>query len=373
MSIKSRGTAFLFIFPAALCFCARISLAAPETALDESVKAALGPANAAADAAAEQKKHETATVADAFEKVSAVPGAGDVMPAGETQERGGAGAAAGTRPSPVAETAFSLEGDIGYLSGETVYDFNNHRSELTFPIDNVMLGTRASARLGESGSLHGSLWVSAEEDAGSDMRNRDFTTTGHVTADTRSDASLNVFIADLYGRYDFHTELDTMKVGALLGYSYERLDYDISGLYYEVDEINGLQGQTLYGDSQVITYLVEYHTPYLGIAFDAEKETWGVGALIKYSFYPFAWDRDNHVLRGLTFYGDYDKNGSAWLGSVHGFWNLRENWTARLGVDFKVVSIDGVTWEENRDPQWDAPQTTDLRQVMFWSGIEYRF
>lgn len=345
---------------------ARVSLALDSTPLDESVKEASGKASAAAQAVTQEKKLSAPSVADAFEKVSIAPQTTDVRP-------GAKPAASVTQPPAMTQGAFSFEGDIGYLSGETVYDFNNHRSELSFPIDNVMIGSRASARVGESGSLHGSLWISAEDDAGSEMRNRDFTPSGHVTSDTRSDAELNVFIADVYGRYDFYTEPDELRIGALLGYSYERLDYDITGLYYEVDEINGFTGQTRYPGSSVITYLIEYHTPYLGVALDAEKKTWGVGAEIKYSFYPFAWDRDNHILRGLTFYGDYDSNGSAWLGSVHGFWNFRGNWTMRGGVDFRVISIDGKSWEENRDPQWDAPQSTDLRQVMLWSGLEYRF
>lgn len=280
---------------------------------------------------------------------------------------------AGAQVSNESDPRFSIEGDVGYLGGKTQYDFNNHRSELRFPLDNPMFGARASARVTDQGSLHARLWVSVEDDEGEQMRNRDFTPTGHITSDTRSDAGLRACMLDMYGRYDFYAKSDAIRIGVLGGYAYERLNYDITGLYYEVDEINGYKGQTRYSGSEVITYLIEYHTPYIGIALDATKKNWGVGAQIKYAFYPVASDKDNHVLRGLTFYADYDENGTGWLGTLYGFWHVRGNWTMRAGADFKVVSIDGQTWEEHGDPQWDAPQSTDLREFLLWSGLEYRF
>jgi outer membrane protease len=144
-------------------------------------------------------------------------------------------------------------------------------------------------------------------------------------------------------------------------------------LCYEVDLLYGHQGQTLYQGTKVLSYKIKYYLPYLGLAADISRKNWGLGMNIKYSFHPTAKDVDNHLLRGLTFFGDYDKHGEALMGNVNAFLKINKNCKLKMGLDATFIRIDGITWEDLRDPGWDKDQSTDARHWIFWSGVEYKF
>lgn len=285
---------------------------------------------------------------------------------------------------PASDTYLTLGLEFGYLKGYTAYDFNHHTSELEFPMDNVMIGSNFSFGL-KNLSFNTEFWTPLESDAGFNMKDKDWTTSGVLYSYTKSKANMDAIIWDANLRCDFYkvdnwtseywpsVKFDEIKIGALLGYKYERFDYDMYDLFYQVDLLYGYQGQTLYGGQRVLTYKIKYYLPYLGLAADFLRENLGFGMNIKGSFFATAEDVDNHLLRGLTFYGDYHKHGQGLICSIYAFWKFIKDWKLKAGADGTFISIDGTTWEEKRDPGWDKDQTTDTRQWMFWSGIEYKF
>ncbi len=275
--------------------------------------------------------------------------------------------------------SLSLGLGIGYIKGKTAYDFNHHTSELEFPMDNVMMGTDFSLGF-KNLTLYAEFWTSLEDYAGFNMKDKDWNASGDLISYTKSKAYMDAIIADANLRYDFYKKAlsrditkpillagDEIKIGVLLGYRFERFDYDMYDVW------NQLTGTTTYQGVKALTYKIKYYLPYLGLAMDLSRQNFGFGMNIKGSFYATAEDVDNHLLRGLTFYADYDKNGEALMGSIYGFFKFTKNWKLKVAADGTFIRIDGRTWEESRDPAWNTDQSTDLRHWIFWSGIEYRF
>lgn len=285
-------------------------------------------------------------------------------------------------------TYLTLGLEFGYLKGNTAYDFDHHTSELEFPMDNGMFGGKFALGLKDL-SFNAEIWTQLDRYAGFQMKDKDWT-DGVLVSYTKSKAYMDAIICDANLRYDFYKKnfpeeeealilaergitrsdllkFDQIKIGALLGYRYERFDFDMYDLWYQYD------GPTTHQGEKVLTYKIKYYLPYLGLAADLCRENFGLGMNIKYSLYPSAYDVDNHLLRGLTFYADYDKNKEALFGSIYGFWEFIKGWKLKAGADGTFIRIDGRTWEENRDPSWDKDQSTDAKHWMFWSGIEYKF
>ena len=277
----------------------------------------------------------------------------------------------------------ALNIQFGYLKGNIAYDFDRHTSELEFPMDNIMGGGGFSLGFKRL-SLNAEFWTPIEEYAGFNMKDKDWF-NGTLVSYTKSKAYMDAIIWDADLRYDFYQreeeftltdekdkafaefKFDKVKIGALLGYKFERFDYDLYDLWYQYN------GPTIYQGVKIGTYNIKYYLPYVGLAADLGRENYGIGFNIKYSFYPTARDIDNHLLRCLTFYGDYEKNGQAWIGDIYGFCEFIKNWQLKAGANWTSVRIDGITWDATHYPAWDKDQSTDTRQWLFWSGIEYRF
>ena len=274
----------------------------------------------------------------------------------------------------------SVGAKIGYISGDTTYDFNHHTSELEFPMNNWMAGGDISVGLKDL-SLNAQLWGQIEENAGYDMKDKDWNSAGALISYTKSKADMNAFIWDLNFRYDFYktsipwenellvlSKTDQIKIGALAGYRHERFGYEMFDLKYP--DLNNI---VLYPGQRVLTYKIKYSLPYVGLVTEITNPKYGFNFNVKYSFKATAEDQDNHVLRYLTFYGDYDKHGYGIMGGVSGFLKVMENWKINFGVDGEVIRIKGTTWEENHAPSWDKDQDTDAKYMMFWTGANYRF
>jgi outer membrane protease len=271
---------------------------------------------------------------------------------------------------------------IGYMTGNTAYDFNHHVSELEYPMDNWMIGGSLEGGLNNSKFSFGlSFWTNIDKNAGNDMKDKDWDQTGSAFSQgtlysyTESQADLRAIMFDIYGRYNFYEKAaseEKVKLGVLLGYKRMDFEYDMYDLYYVTDLLYGYTGQTLYKDQKVLGYKITYHLPYLGLAFNFERKKWGIGADARWSFYPTAYDEDNHVLRNLTFYGDYD-DGTAYMGNLYGFWNFSPSLRLKLGLEAAFIRLSGRTWESNHDPAWDADQATDARSLIGWAGISYLF
>lgn len=278
--------------------------------------------------------------------------------------------------------------NIGYLKGNTAYDFDHHTSELEFPMDNVMAGGDFSLGYKDL-SLNAQLWAPVEDYSGFDMKDKDWDSQGNLISYTKSKAYMEAIIWDASLRYNFYKKTgsgqenislpdeekslldilrcDAIKVGALLGYKYERFSFEMYDLFFPSLNTTTNQGK------KVLGYKIKYWLPYIGLATDIFRQNWGVGFNIKYSFYPIARDIDYHFLRELTFYGDYEKNGQAWMYSINWFWEFVKNWKLKLGADGTFVRIDGITWDETHNPTWDLDQSTDTKQWLYWTGVEYKF
>lgn len=287
---------------------------------------------------------------------------------------------------------FSVGADVGYLNGHTVYNFFNKRSELLYPMNNWMVRPSVTYELDRI-SLMCSVMTTLENDAGNEMHDRDWLDHGDVLfSDTVSQSSMDAMLIDASLRYDFFRKTltedleglslhagDRMRFGVLAGYAYQRFDYDLYDIYYRTDLFYGAEGTTDLPGTRVLTYQASYYMPYIGLAGDVASKNWGIGADIKFSFSPTAEDIDNHILRGtstgqgtLTFYGDYD-DGTAWMGSLHGFWRVLPSWKAKCGFDFTAANIEGDTHDSTNDPGWMVDQSTELYHGFLWGGLEYTF
>ena len=111
----------------------------------------------------------------------------------------------------------------------------------------------------------------------------------------------------------------------------------------------------------------------MGFSCDIEDKRWGIGGSFSVAVRPTAKDRDDHVLRQLVFFADYDKKGKGFLCDLHGYYFLTPAWKFNVGVDMTYITIDGKTYDQTHDPLWDQDQSTDLKEFMLWSGLEYRF
>lgn len=268
---------------------------------------------------------------------------------------------------------------LGYLTGNTTYDYNHHTSELEFPMNNWMIGAGLASQLENSDfSLSLSFWTDLESDAGDDMKDKDWNSAGTLISSTKSKAEMDAFIFDINGRYDFYKKASqdhSSKLGLLLGYRHENFYYDMFDIHYETDLINvpSLQGQTTNQGQKVLEYEIWYSLPYIGLVYDLEQQKWGVGVEAKWSFYPTSRDQDNHLLRNLTFYGDYDKNGSAWMANIYGFWKLAKQWELKLGVDLTFIQIDGRTWDATNNPAWNQDQSTEAKHFLGWARMVHEF
>jgi len=269
---------------------------------------------------------------------------------------------------------------MGYLTGHTTYDFDHHVSELKFPLGNWMAGLDLGIASG-SLSFNAGFWGSVTRAVtGSKMTDKDWLGDTLISS-TESTAKADVIIYDASLRYDFYDKFlyrdfdylllkssDRVKIGLIGGYRYERLDFDMYDLYDTINKSMSFNGQ------QVLTYKIEYFLPYLGMGVDVLRKNYGLSANFKYVIFPKAEDLDNHLLRTLTFPGDYERtNTKSFMFGVSGFWNLNDNWRASLGLDGVSLRIDGDTWEIGGDPAWNKDQFTDTSQLIFWSRMQYKF
>lgn len=268
---------------------------------------------------------------------------------------------------------------FGYIDGNTAYDFDHHTSELQFPFRNLMGGGNISLGYKDF-SFNSEIWGSLNSDAGWHMKDKDWDGDGVLISDTLSKAKMNAVILDGNLRYNFYkyavpeeisqlvlSKSDAIKIGALVGYRYQRFGFNLYGLNYPDYDL------TFYDGQKIGTYRIKYYLPYFGLAADVANDKFGISMSAKYAFSPHVRDEDNHLLRQLTFFGDYKKKGNVFMANLSGFWRFYKGWTLSLGADVSLIRLDGTTWEADHDPAWDLDQSTDTKQVIYWSGLGYRF
>lgn len=285
---------------------------------------------------------------------------------------------------------------FGYMDGFTSFDFNHHVSELEYPF-NCYLGG-GNINLGYKDlSLNSEFWGSLVNDptAGWNMKDKDWErASGQLESDTRSHSNMNAVIWDANLRYDFFKysfeskkskkaeskevaveEAEgakkkpvNIKLGALIGYRYQRYGFKVDGMYQTCTEAEGEPS-----GSSILEYKVKYQLPYYGLAVEAGGEKLGVSLGAKYAFSPHIRDLDNHVLRSLDFYGDYKKKPNVLLTDFMVFWKFCKNWQLNTGADIALIRMDGRVWDDTHDPDWDHDQSIDTKQFIYWLGLNYRF
>lgn len=277
---------------------------------------------------------------------------------------------------------------LGYLSGNTAYDFAHRTSELEYPFENWMFGSGVSVSVPQYRfNLRAQVMTTIETDAGNQMKDKDWITAGsglealgsvgELWSDTRSKAFMRGTIFDVSARYDLvysSRDVQRFRGGLIGGYRYEKFAYEMYGLLYKrYLPFPLIEDQTIYPNTKVLGYQIQYYIPYMGFAFDIEDKRWGFGGSFSLAIHPTAEDRDDHILRQLVFFGDYKKKGRGFLCDIHGYYFLTPAWKFTVGLDITHIAIDGVTYDQTHDPLWDQDQSTDLKQSMFWTGLEYRF
>lgn len=270
--------------------------------------------------------------------------------------------------------------ELGYIRGNTAYDFDHHTSELEFPFNNPMIGGDIVFGYKDF-SFISQFWGTLSSSCASDMKDKDWNGAGQLTSHTESSADLDAIIYDGGLRYDFFRTAIPLKVEGLLierpdftigllgGYRYEKFDYNCYGVKY-----TNLGGYETHAGEKSITYKVAYQLPYIGMALDLAQESYGLGVSFKWGLSPSGRDVDNHLLRGLTFPAKYNQHGQAYIGGVTGFYKFRPYSKFNFGLDATFIHIDGRTWEDNSmAPEWDKDQSTDVKQWLMWAGLDYRF
>lgn len=287
-----------------------------------------------------------------------------------------------TKQSVIAKTLKDITIEValrlGYISGDTTYNFDHDTSELKFPFDNWMGGGSLEAGYKRL-FFNAQAWVPISKETGSKMTDKDWI-QGILISSTESNQDVDGYILDTNLRYNFYDRIlaspneslaliasDKIRVGVLAGYRYERFDFDTYDIY------DTIAGTASYLGKKVLTYQIHYRLPYLGLAADVLRNKFKFYADLKYSLFPKARDVDNHLLKALTFYGNYDEPKHAFIFSAEGDWRFTKNWHFSLGLDGAFVKIYGITWEESRDPAWNKDQNTSLAQMLIWSGLRYRF
>ncbi len=270
---------------------------------------------------------------------------------------------------------------FGYIYGQNSFDYNHHTSELEYPFRSYVGGGKLNFGYKDF-SLNSEFWGSLFDDpsAGWHTKDKDWE-DGQLTSDTKSYSDMNAVIWDTHLRYTFfnyafgrkksdtrNRKAENIKLGVLLGFRYERFGYKDFGLYQTND------GTGSHGDGELVSeYKVRYRLPYCGLGLDIGNEKFGMQMNAKYGFSARARDLDNHVLQSRTNYGDYKKNPNIFMGNFALYWKFYQGWEASLGGEAALIRLNGTTWEETRNPDWDADQNIDTQQFIYWMGLGYKF
>jgi outer membrane protease len=245
----------------------------------------------------------------------------------------------------------TLGPEVRYVNGHSTYhiSFPGEQSELEFPLDNVMAGLKVIAgdKFKENpqqtkSQISLTLITVVDQDAGI-MKDSDWIENdGHPGKDiyTESDAKLRGAVFEI--RYAYHFRYNDMwTIGPVIGYRYQKLDYDIYGY-------RGYRYSTpLYGEGKVLEYEVTYKIPYIGLTGEGLignkhqfRFVWSFG----YSNWTEVTDRDDHILRYKLSEGGCE--GEAYLVNVGLDWNFLPQWI--LGVGAEYVDIDATGTQHQR-------------------------
>jgi len=260
-----------------------------------------------------------------------------------------------------AGVSFSLGTSIGLVEGtatELAISYPNGRkfklSELTWDIkDVVMAGVYGSVGLGRRFRLNLGVWSALIEGNGT-MVDRDWDYSesdsaflkpndGNWTHESRHpDTSLDKGIL-----VDLNLSVLALPAGpfslrGIVGFKHDTWKWSARGgtYVYSFEGFRDITGSFPEG-VQVITYEQQYSIPYIGVGASWTRSAFQLETHLLVSPVVFASDKDEHVLRAVTFEGEF--SGGKYIGlGLNATWAFARHWATTLGVEYqKIPEITG--------------------------------
>lgn len=266
------------------------------------------------------------------------------------------------------ETTYQIGGTVDTSAGAEEYWFPI--SELAFPLYVAQASVDMSFTIFKTLTISLGATKNLTTDAGT-MKDSDWITeynTSQLDIYSESDAELDMLMLDVNILYRvINSSVWTLEAG--VGFLYQDFSYECgdfvqsypSAPWYGSDYYSGLG----------ITYDVTFYIPYLMVAADITfKKKIELSAKLCVSPYTYAEDEDNHVLREIISYGDYD--GTAVMVSLAGRYNFSNTWFVDLSFDGRSINTTGT--QKNYVPvEWshdiDAELTSVQGSLTFALGI----
>jgi hypothetical protein len=163
-----------------------------------------------------------------------------------------------------------------------------------------------------------------------------------------------------------------LSVGAGAGFLYQELDYECSDFvqWYPSMPWAGYD----YGWGVGIIYEITYYVPYLQVRADVSlfEEKLLIGVNLALVPYLTAEDYDNHVLRDIVSYGDYD--GAGGMASLEASFHFNKHWYVEGRLEGRSFYAEGT--QKNYVPvEWshdiDAEITSDQASFTLALGASF--
>lgn len=299
--------------------------------------------------------------------------------------------------APGAAVSFSLGATVGVVEGSATelaiyypYGQKFKLSELTWDLKDVVIGgVQGTVGIGRRFRLDFGVWSALSEGTGT-MVDRDWNYPDGVSAflepndhnwtdesrhpDTTVDAGVIL---------DQNVSVTALQAGAfslrgILGFKYDTWKWSSRGGTYTYSrEYPGSRDATgnFRSGEEVITYEQKYSIPYLGVGANWAWPAFQVEAHLLYSGWVFASDSDYHVLRDLTFVGDFEGGTYVGLG-VKASRAFTPRWSATLGAEYQLIpEITGDVTISGSENTWFFAEGGGIamRALAVALGAAYRF
>jgi hypothetical protein len=241
------------------------------------------------------------------------------------------------------------------------------RSELTFPLEVTLLGVTgrwepgmaASCRWGVAAGVHLNV-----TDPASTMTNEDWI-GGRQISFTESNAELEMLLATAAVYYRFR-QGQRSELSLVFHFNYRRVDQYLVGYEGWRASLFSDERFPVSGTAPVVDYKVEHLSPQLGAVGYYQCGDFSRLALQASSGLVYAWDRDDHLLRGRIAEGEgwgLGMNASLALDLLPGF--VRLGWLfANLKGELRFFHAEGDV-----DQRWyrdeDLPAGTEIRDIPY--------
>jgi plasminogen activator len=297
------------------------------------------------------------------------------------------------------EFSFALDASVGLVGGtatELAFDYplgNKYKvSELSWDLKGVaMAGIQGSAAYGRRLRLNVGFWSALGKGSGT-MVDRDWLYTDVATLFiTPSDSNWTDESRHPNTSVDKGTLLDLnvsvlalesgpFSLSGILGYKRDTWGWSSRGgtFVYTYNSFRDTTGdfEELFGkDVLVISYEQRFTIPYAGVEMAWTSPAVRVAAHLLASGLVSATDTDRHVLREVSYRGDFSKG--TYLGLGAGVtWDFAPRWAATLGLEYQSISeITGDVHMSGAegDQTFSAGGGLAMSAVMGSLGIGCRF